>query len=84
MDFTGLSCQSEGNCTAVGSEIGATDWPIAATEVDGEWGAATVFSSANNYVMWNVSCSSIGNCLAVGGHNGGFYEPFYVFETNGE
>jgi hypothetical protein len=56
----GVSCPSNGNCTAVGYY---DDGAVVINEVNGVWQRATEIAGAQFY---SISCISFGNCVAVG------------------
>lgn len=67
--LSSVSCESAGNCVAVGSYIAgvgssAYESPLLATETNGVWDNG-VMPSENGFLT-AVSCSSSGNCTAVG------------------
>lgn len=96
--FTGVSCPSAGNCTAVGftytgsydvhgdAEIG---YPIYERETAGKWGPVReltippgAYSSAGGASFSSVSCSSATSCTAVGTGPLGA-EPMFATESGG-
>jgi hypothetical protein len=76
--FTGVSCPSAGNCTAVGADEA---FPMYATETGGIWAAPQLLLGGSNGPLNAVSCSSVGNCTAVGEDANS--QPDYVTETDG-
>ena len=64
--FTSVSCPSDGNCVAVGEDLGTNDNFIA-SDVNGVWDApidGPTATSADHFQ--SVDCSSVGNCAVVG------------------
>ena len=79
--FTGLSCPSAGNCTAVGGYLGSTDVELGLvlTERNGNWSRgvtaplpphAVPNSEPNelNSPLASVSCAALDDCAAVGSY----------------
>jgi len=78
--FTGLSCRSAGNCTAVGGYADRHDdqWGVIFTEHDGTWNrgakapapanAGLNAAPANSFEnpLASVSCATASNCAAIG------------------
>jgi hypothetical protein len=79
--FSGLSCSSTTNCTAVGRDD--EQQPMQATENDGVWGAATEVSGSpgGSGSFSAVSCTTATACTAVGSDGDG--EPLYEVDSNG-
>lgn len=90
----GISCNSPGNCTAVGyfrSVAGGTE-AFMVTSTNGTWAQAVpvvfatgVHNATFNDSLTSVSCGSAGNCTAVGyfKNGAGDTEAFTVSSTNG-
>jgi ferredoxin len=100
-DLNAVTCTSAENCVGVGSyvDVSADVQPMAVTESDGVWGAATeltpptgsVATTAGYKVSLNsVTCTSAGNCVAVGEYeeapgslSPGYQEAMVVTESGG-
>jgi hypothetical protein len=84
--FAGVSCGDQLDCVAVGYEVtypndALTDTPIYATESNGVWSNASVFSDPRgNGSFSSVSCSDPSHCTAVGLDASG---ALVVTESNG-
>jgi hypothetical protein len=77
--FTGVSCSSAANCTAVGHD---SNGPMYATESAGVWGATNdVSAHGSASEFYAASCTAATNCTAVG-YNGND-QPFYATESSG-
>jgi len=78
-NFTGVSCPSAGNCTAVGffTDAAGDFEPLTSTQSSGTFAPSVQLGLPSNAVsipgdqaatMNGVSCTSPGNCTAVGGY----------------
>jgi len=76
--FTGISCTTPGNCTAVGTDHSQS--PFYAVESNNVWGSATHLNPDPVGGFNGVSCTIVGNCTAVGFDSSG---AFYATETDG-
>jgi len=79
MGFTGLSCPSAGNCTAIGSYLSRLQGVsgVVFRERDGKWSQGTRLPVPANAFRWNdpmeldnpmgpISCATPRNCAAIG------------------
>ena len=77
--FSGVSCTSTTNCTAVGT--GGNSQPMSDTETNGVWGPPTddlgVTGGSGSFTA--VSCTSGSNCAAVGTDAMGY--PIYAVSS---
>jgi Putative Ig domain len=90
--LNGVSCPSVGNCTAVGSYLGAGGKGEAMIAVEsgiGAWSAsgpiAAPAAPANEVVLQSISCPSSGACEAVGHYqdSSANFHPWVVSATAG-
>lgn len=89
--ITSVTCQSDGNCTAIGSYIdshGGTEGVIE-TETDGAWGkpvevanpGVASVSGLPDVSLQSVACASTGECVAVGTYLNSRLHPEGLLET---
>jgi hypothetical protein len=72
----GISCSSEGNCTAVGTyeDSSGNGQAMEASETSGTWERATEVTAPSNAgtnpegLLYSVSCTSVANCVGVGSY----------------
>ena len=92
--FSGVSCPSAGNCTAVGPYVDSSlaDQVMVATETSGTWAPATELTLPSNTspdnssaTLSGVSCASAGNCTAVGSYRdtSGYTQALAITQTSG-
>jgi len=84
--FTGISCSSIGDCTAIANGGGGGTYYV--VETGGVWGTATELgppSSGTQYVLEGVSCADATDCTIVGTEfgSGGRSDPIAVTESGG-
>jgi hypothetical protein len=90
---TAVSCPSDGNCSAGGTYLDASDHlqAFAINETSGSWGTAiaipgvVALNAGGLATLVGVSCSSTGNCTATGAYTdaGAHYQTFVADETGG-
>ena len=78
VNLTGVSCASDGNCTAIGDYVDIHGWTegVILTEAGGSWKKSNEVSdppgasvAARPHVLLNaVSCPATGNCMVVGSY----------------
>lgn len=91
--LTAVSCPSPTSCTAVGytepdaSDLASGNEPMYATDVNGQWSAATVLTAPDGTgTFTSVSCTSAEDCTAVGetrATSTAPSQPMYAVETGG-
>jgi hypothetical protein len=89
---TAVSCPSNGNCSAGGTYLDASDHlqAFAINETSGSWGTAiaipgvVALNVGGLATLIGVSCASAGNCSATGGYtdSGSHPQSFVVDETS--
>ena len=87
----GVSCPSDGNCSAVGSYVDGSGFQgFVVDRVGGVWQSAVTIPGlaalnvSNEAMAMNVSCSSVGNCSATGYYADSLYKyQLFVFDRVG-
>jgi hypothetical protein len=89
----GISCTSEGNCTAVGTyeDSSGNGQAMEATETSGTWDQAAQVTAPSNTgtnpeaLLYSISCTSAGNCAGVGSYldSSGHLQAMEATETSG-
>ena len=75
-----VSCESFGNCTAVGQDASG---PMVITEHNGAWGQPTDLTATSGGYLQALSCPDQQNCVAVGYVYDSGYHPVWAQEAGG-